>query len=386
MKKAIVCGEVSFPNGGAQASRLINIGRILKENGYAVSLLGMGNQKNITHSSIDEMEISNIIIDNTYNAIKRNRQRCIDLNEKLLSYDHIDCVIYAASYEDGIYRTIRKYCKSHNTKLIVSVCEWYAFHQYSGLVGKAYVLLNWYANAISNVRVGNVISISTYLHNYYLRKGCSSILIPTIVDVKNMDYQLETNNDKITIVYAGNPGKKDDLASVIKAISSLEDKFVRKLRFDIYGVDEKFLVDQLKIDISMLKRLSDTIVAHGRVPVEQVNKKLMGADYTILIRPQKRYSKAGYPTKVGESMAFAVPVIANLTSDLNRDIIDGLTGLVVQNNREDEVARALRRALCVGKEELHSMRVNCREKAMEVFDYRTYTCSLEELILGIEHP
>ena len=93
----------------------------------------------------------------------------------------------------------------------------------------------------------------------------------------------------------------------------------------------------------------------------------------ILIRSSTaRYAKAGFPTKVVESLMSSTPVILNMTSDLGMYLKDGYDCIEVEHEDPESIVRALRRALALTPEQKDQMKKNARKTAEENFDYRLY--------------
>jgi glycosyltransferase involved in cell wall biosynthesis len=127
----------------------------------------------------------------------------------------------------------------------------------------------------------------------------------------------------------------------------------------------------------LLDQLGDTVNPLGRVPRSQVLEALQEAHFTVLLRPDRRYSNAGFPSKVPESLAAGVPILLNLTSDLREYLGDGTAALLVDDSSPMEVTRAIRRALQLTPEELSDFRRCARAKAEKYFDYRVYVDSFK---------
>ena len=135
------------------------------------------------------------------------------------------------------------------------------------------------------------------------------------------------------------------------------------------------------ISETTLDELQDIMMIHGRVSHEAVLDILKETDFTLLVRaPEQRYAKAGFPTKVVESLANATPVVCNLSSDLSDYLRDGENALLLQSNRPEDVAHGLRRALALTEPEKEAMRVCALESAKEYFDYRNYISVLRDFI------
>ena len=81
-------------------------------------------------------------------------------------------------------------------------------------------------------------------------------------------------------------------------------------------------------------------------PHAELPNLIAEADFTVLMRPNKRYTNAGFPTKLVESLASGVPVIANLTSDIGWAVRDGREGLKVDDYSAASLAATLLPGRC----------------------------------------
>ena len=100
-----------------------------------------------------------------------------------------------------------------------------------------------------------------------------------------------------------------------------------------------------------------------------------------MLRPENaRYARAGFPTKVTESLASATPVICNITSDLGMYIEDMNNGIIVKECSAGAVKEAVERALDLDLADRERMCRNARDTAEEFFDYNEYASKLIELL------
>ena len=232
--------------------------------------------------------------------------------------------------------------------------------------------------------MGNILAISSLLDNFYKSRGCNTVTVPTILDMeayKEVSATEHNYGNVIHVAYAGNPGKKDYIINAILALELLSEDERKHICFDLYGPSEKEISSC--IPPTLIQKFQNNIVCHGRIPHEDVKKKIANADFTVLLRPDKRYANAGFPTKVGESMACGTPVIANITSDLGRYIIDGKTGIVCENETIEAFADAVRRVLAMSDRERALMRNEASRMAENSFDYKVYADALDDYIKRI---
>jgi glycosyltransferase involved in cell wall biosynthesis len=101
----------------------------------------------------------------------------------------------------------------------------------------------------------------------------------------------------------------------------------------------------------------------------------------MLIRnPEERYAKAGFPSKVVESLANSTPVLCNLSSDLGLYLRDGENAILASDHTPQAVALAMERAAGLSFEERKGMCEAAHNTAKVKFDYRQYQDALASLL------
>lgn len=147
------------------------------------------------------------------------------------------------------------------------------------------------------------------------------------------------------------------------------------------GVTEQQLVNICGVSLATIEKLGDSLQCLGRMTREEVLNNLQEADFTVLLRQgELRYAKAGFPTKVVESLASATPVICNLTSDLNMYIHDMQNGIIVQECSASEFCKAVKKAMGLSPVQKEKMYGFARKTAEEYFDYEQYKTEIEKLL------
>jgi glycosyltransferase involved in cell wall biosynthesis len=119
----------------------------------------------------------------------------------------------------------------------------------------------------------------------------------------------------------------------------------------------------------------------GRISHDEVLKNLEEADFTVLMRSEtQRYARAGFPTKVVESLASATPVICNITSDLGNYLVDGENSMIVSGCTAESFAITLKRILALSQVEKAAMKISARKTAEKNFNYLLYKEEFEKLL------
>ena len=370
------------PYDDATAIRTFILARLFTLCGFDVSVIGMGNtpygewkeDQGVKYISLRHCRDGKLTKLNNYFGFK-NRVKSI-----LASRDDIEALyVHAISLNSLLY--IKRYAKKRKIRLVAEACEWYSPEQFKfGKLSYEYLVLNFY---IGNYIDSNIlaISISRYLEKYFIGKNVRTARIPVLLDVLGTHYHKETSKEKITFVYAGSPGRKDYFVDIIEGLSLLSSEELARIELRLIGVTEDFVIDLLGSKSHLLSKIGVSFKCLGRVSREEVLENLVQADFTVLMRsPVLRYAKAGFPTKVVESLASGTPVICNLTSDLGDYLTDGKDSIIVKNCSADAFCVAVRKALSLNYEQRQQMYTNARETAQSCFDYRLYCDHINTLL------
>lgn len=375
--RVLFIASFGFPNYDAGATRLTMLARALRMKGCHVELCGVG----------DEVQFDGLIC-HTLNPGRSNRlfnwlaYRTLGLRSALFVRRHIkefDSIVVSALPSNAI-EFIKSLCLKRGVTLAVDCTEWYTPEEFKGGESdRSYLDHTRLITEVIDSRI-KVIAISSYLERYFSNKGCNVLRIPSVLDVKELSSDGQAGRDcgHTRIVYAGSPGKKDSLWLILQAIISLSSEDQERIKFDIYGVDQRSLSAMIPDGM----RVPACVRAYGRVPRETILEALHDCDFTVLMRdPSQRFAQAGMPTKVTESLGAGVPVIANITSDLGDYLIDDKTAFVVPDYSAEAFAETLVRALSSSDAMRDEMRRRAYLMASSKLDYRSYAECLSTFLL-----
>ena len=378
--RIIYIGSFRLPNGDAAAARVLNIARALRLAGHEMSFISWGGVEQWDGAdrgkvcSVDgfpyvvtnEIDYRGGIVGKAKAWLTQGNKTKRILRERLGQYDAV------ISYNGSIIRWLVSFCKKNKIKLVSDLTEWYSYSELKLLDVPGYIW-NMY---VTQKKVRNKIVISSYLGDFY--KNSRNIVIPATCDAAEEKWHagkkpatlVAGSFDGITLIYAGNPAKKDAVHHVINAVQRLIDEG-HTIRFLILGVQRD---DYLRSYCNVLsnKQLSDRLQFLGRVSQDEVPSYYSLADFMVLLREPTRKSNAGFPTKFAESFTSGTPVIANLTSDLGNYLHDERNGFVVSEPTEESIYRTLKeRVLPLDSEQIKRLKKNVNEFA-SLLDYHTY--------------
>ncbi|MFK5636021.1 glycosyltransferase [Ornithinimicrobium sp. LYQ103] len=235
---------------------------------------------------------------------------------------------------------ILKWGRASGVPITADVVEWYdSSHLPLGRLGP-FALDNWVLMTRTLMHVDGVIAISRLLERHVHRGSSAPVIrIPPLVGgVVRQDVIESRRAGPIRLAYCGNPGKKDRLDLVVRAIAEL-DPLGGLYEFAIAGPTRQEIVA-----MTTDGNLPRSIHVLGRVSHAEAVDLVRRADWVPLVRDDLRFANAGFPTKVVEALSVGTPVLANLTSDLDEVLVDGANAVVVSSPDIPSVVQALERA------------------------------------------
>lgn len=386
--RVVYCGAFRLPCYDAAAARVINIGRALAMAGHDVEFLSWGGKyrecdlcddgayriENMTYSITDEIDGTSM-----FQKIKRRLLRGRKTLKALSNANHKPDVVIMYNPPYSFTRKMIKLCKENDIKLVSDLTEWYSDDELKFTEKHSY-----HINMTQLQHdVKNKIVISTWLDKYY--SDSNNIVVPATCDCKEQKWHSGRNADipefdGITLIYAGNPARKDLVHIAINVVNKMIREGV-KLRFLILGISRENYINKYSNELDD-RNLCDEIRFLGRVPQDSVPSYYRCADFMLLMREPNRKSNAGFPTKFAESMTAGIPVIANSTSDIPKYLIPGYNGFLVEDCTAGALERTLLQAMELSRNEdaIKAIKSNARQCGESNFDYRKYVKSLSDFI------
>jgi len=386
----IFIGEFLFPEGDAAAIRTLSLARICRDLGFKVTVIGKGQVRSEDY----QRDLGGYYIEGIHYATmnpkplswgQRLRHPVSRLKQFASALEALDledtrAVIISACDSARHVPFVRAFCRRKSIPLIGDVCEWYDPRQMTyGRLNPSYAIFYLVFHYLLP-RFRNLIVISKLLESHFEGQGRNVVRILPVVDTSKIPWVDHTRRDRLVVLYAGMPGRKDLLREILMALGSLGSDERSRVEFRLLGPTKQELTRLLGESADLLKLLGETVKPLGRVPRNQVISALQEAHFTVLLRPDKRYSNAGFPSKVPESLAAGVPVLLNFTSDLEEYLGDGTAVLPIRDCSPVEVTKAVRRALKLTPAELLELRRCARLKAEQYFDYRLYLDSFSHYL------
>lgn len=376
MKKAVIITENKYPCGDAGAVRQHAFAKMFEGLGYEVVVLGYGTPTNGKLLEFDGVKYVSFRPDSD-NILIRSISRAL-IGFRVLRFLKKNCsdasVIMVVDTLPYAFKLIKKFSDKRGIPLIHDSVEWYSPEEYSNGEKNIQFRLKEKTNLSIIGKGWKVVAISRYLYNHFSERADRVIRIPVIMDIQKMPFSESNENKRSRFVYAGIPGLKDHLREIVAGFCLLPEEQLAQLELHIIGVSGQQLVESCGVSPDAFEILGEALKVYGRVTRDEAVAQVMGADYTVLLRSAElRYAKAGFPTKIVESLACGTPPMCNLSSDLGEYLVDGENSVIIEGEAPEDVCNAVMKALAYKKEKSCLMRNNARRTAEENFDYRHYT-------------
>lgn len=316
-------GAFRFPDLDAAAMRVLLVGECLRNNGRRVEYLSwsegdsslLRDYKGFKYRCMNEFRTRQVTaIFRLLGFLFLGRKTLIWL---LKNRTYLKTAKIVILYNPPSFFAIVVYILSrvYGFYLVLDSTEWYeSEHLTGGRFGIA-AFENIARMKLVYFLFKNVISISSFLEKYYTRgRNINCLRLPALTYNDYSNSHAIVRENVITIIYAGNAGKKDRLKEVVDAVSYINNIDGYKVLLELYG--PSLAEVEALLESCRLAGSADFIRAYGRVRREVVTAAYSKASFSVLFREHKRYALAGFPTKAVESWAAGVPIITNAIGDL----------------------------------------------------------------------
>lgn len=377
----LIVTDYSFPYGEAWSMRATCFYKLLKRCGFCVTVLARlaDNVDDIGDVCCDVE-----YVEFNYNSIKAytidKRKAYVEAIEKCIKEKKIDIIL--SSNMDYVYSKIIKIAKKNGIPYVMEQCEWYDVSSFPGGYFNPKYWLYSYNMRWGYARCDGVIAISSYLFNHFSKKVKHVVRIPSIIDITEYEPKLDVNTkDILNVGMCGSlGGSKENIKVVFEALLKVNHE-KKRVTYHIYGPSKEEVIKA--VGTELYNRCSNYVEIYGRIPQIDVAKKLKELDFTILVRPKRRSSEAGFSTKLVESMAVGTPCIYNETGDIGIYVTNGINGIKVLDDSVESIINGLEEAFVLSEKRLVDMRISAYELSKEIFDYNYYIDGMNRFIKKI---
>ncbi len=364
-----------YPNGDAGAVRTHIFAGMLRDAGYEPVVIGYGPSTGFGLAEYDGISYYSLNYprqDKVYRLLGRLRfQKHFARILKKLDPSMLGGILYVSGGK-RVLDFLKKTARQQHIPLLYDAVEWYSPCEFKQGKHHPFYKKNDRMNRREVDASMRVIAISSFLATHFSGRGIPTIRVPFVLDMQTVPYSTEPSpSDKLCILYAGSPGRKDHLLELVQALDMAGEEIRRRCMVRLIGITRAQF--EALYGWTFPEHLTDTVCFEGRKPRDYVVDQLQAADFSFLLRPEdERYAKAGFPTKATEGLSAGVPMLCNFTSDLALYLRDGENCIRIRDCSVAACAEALERIVSLTLGERRAMKCAARRTAETHLDQAVY--------------
>ena len=379
-----------LPDQNADAQRALSICKSFRDLGYNVVMIGIDLQQK---SGTPILETKRDIFGFTAFTVSKPKKikelihystSIREIKEVINFYQPENIFAVIALEHDAIaLMRLISFCKKKEVLFIADAEEWYEKSNLRFPLNIAKDLDTWLRmRYIYPKKVKNMICISRFFERHYEKNIAHRVVVPGTID-KNDEKWLKLvqykPNEIFTLGYAGTPGlkmEKERLDWLLIALKELNEEGYN-CGLKIAGVDEVTVNNILQDDSTKYN-----IEAMGRIPHNDCLNLIASSDFSVIVREDKRVTRAGFPTKLSESFGCGTPVITTRTSNIADFIIKGKTGFLCDNCSKESLKKTIIEAMKLSKESLVNIHSELKNSCL--LQYQEYNQKIYEFLEDIK--
>ena len=379
MRRAFICGDLTFPRGGASSNYVQYLGMVLNECGFEVHIVTTKNKSfsgnMINKLWIDEYEYSRQKVLHYVEFWLGDERRI----RKILDRYNLGCndIIITYTQKAVLAYQLRKYAKKKNVRIGGVVVEWFEkkdlttrrlswyFTQYKYLMEKEYRRFDF------------LFPISTYIKARYKDSVPYQMVLPILADPYEFE-QPPKDYEGRKFIFPALGKTKDALNNMVIAaqnILMLEDN---RIEVHFCGVKKEKVADILEI---RTEELDSRMIFHPWMEYDELIKLYNSVHFLLMARSESQMTKANFPSKVPELMTYGVVPLASRVGDYTKFYLEnGYNSLVFDGCEVDTITETMKKCLSLTDEELQCLSRNARLTVEKKFCYKVWVNPIKDFL------
>ncbi len=386
MARVFIFRASKFPRGSAGANYIQYLADALMSVGNVVIVVGNGeNRVEDRNGEAFVYEGIEYFNNNGQNRLEetlcfsRNFLKCVKKKYSISEND------YAISYSPD-YFTLRYLTKMFSTEHI-SVCrvEHFQPHQYKG--GKLNPKYWVFAGGVRYLHkvVKRSIPISSYIQRMDADAGCKTLLLPIMADMSRVTNTTKPQlSEELNFIYAGvkQTGFEDDIQLSLESFDELPNSELEKLNIHITGISKERFCERYCRERSFEKVLARCHF-YGWLEYEELEALYQRMHYLILARKCNQITKANFPSKVPELMAYGVVPICTDVGDYTKYYLNNeQNSFIAAQNSIDSFFSCIRKACNIDESAFCEMSNQAIRTVKDRFDYTVWSKAIAAFVFN----
>lgn len=382
MKRVFIQSYCKYPRGGALANYIENFAKAVSNAGYHVILVSDINPdyKDIkgTHFECYDMvyEIApSVCVDEQKEQREKGfaAERLDALKQEKIC--NKDVVIVLGITNKYMLEKLFEYRNQIGFKIVCAVFEMYGFNDFNNVQDYEYVK---FIKEEVYVRADAILSISTWIDNFYEKRGVKTYRVPPLIDADESNVGI-MRKDKYSFVI---PTIKDSFAEVLMAFAGLTQTELQKVEVHICNSDRESILKLLPIEC--WNSIEGVTICHEWMTYEELVELYKNMQFLIVARKECQRTLANFPSKVPECMNMGiVPIVSDVGDYTKYYLKDEENSIFIKSDEVSDIIVALRKAIRLDEEGLRWYSENVKKFARDRFDFRIWKEHIREMINGV---
>ncbi len=364
---------MDLPYNNASASRVMGVASALKNRGYDIYCFGHS-KNGISQSNTDNIYCYNDPYPTTFHSFIKTFGNAERLKKILSSQNPREIfAVFFTSIGHINLKFLGKWCKKYKIPLIYDCGDIIR----SSTKGFPFNIVSRFEFSLFERNVkkyASIMAISEYISNYFKGSVYSSFVIPCVANRNSNKYAFKAankvDNRTVNLFYCGVPGKnfcKDRVDLLVRSFNKFDNG---NFKMYIAGLDKQ---------IFNSLNPNKNIINLGILSNNDCINYMKQMDATVLFRDDNEMTKAGFPSKITESIMCGVPVVCNLTSDLGL-YLDQSNSITVSGFGLTQCDKLFEKIFALRKSDFENIKKSCKiDNSLESSEWT------DKILLGIKN-
>lgn len=382
--RIFICTHSNLPQGDANSNYIFHMALALAENGWSVIIIGRSNTTERREIEIRGIKCINIpLIRKVSPKVEGHIYYGKRMLKELQAY-HIkrdDYIIIYGGYLSLFSEIGRKLNSVQEGHIITCAVEWPTEKQFK--YGKFdldflfwhRVFYKWMPNWLKTIVISN------NLQKHFNEEGCTTFLLPPLIDCKKKVQGIHTSKSKVQLIYAGADARKDAIKNMLLSLKELSESERDKFEFHITSLTIDQAGDLLGPDKKLIDNYKQCLHIHGWMEYDELIQLYYSSDYLLLAREENQFTISNFPSKVPEMMNYGIVPVCSRVGDYTGMFLHNMKdSLIFEGASVKQCADAIRMIIAVPQEQQRELSENAIMSAERYFDYRVWSKKLTEFL------
>lgn len=368
MKKVVIFGDLMFPFGSASANYVFYLAKAIITQSWECIVISTENEKSYNMHALNKIIFRPIKYHSkVIRHIGINYTMGLDILHEIkkIGIDSSDLII-AYSTNPYTLSTVLHYANKNKIKIAACITERLDINFFRELKNgeKRY---KDYVKATESIipKYDVVFPISRYLDGFYKNLGATTMLLPVLANVDDIE-KVQKPMNKISYIFPASGSIKDALEPMIKSFIQLSKQYENRIELHLTGISQKKFEREYTDAVSSLGK---SVFCHGWLDYEELIELYKKTNFLFIAREKNQVTMANFPSKVPEVMCYGVIPIASKVGDYTETFLtDGVNSIIFEGCDCASCTGALKRTLLLTQKEIDDMSKNCMETVRSKLD------------------